>query len=99
MKKKKYIVFILIFSAFLTASFSRLSFADNNKNVEQVVIAKHIRVVAKGLVCSFCAQGIKKGLESHPATVSVKFNKDFNLVDIHLKDNESIEKKRNSEYF
>ena len=93
MNKQKYTVFILVFSIVFIHCFSTVNFAYTPKNIENTVIAKHIRVVTKGLVCSFCAQGIKKGLESHPATVSVQFNKDFNLVDIHLKEKKSIDKK------
>ena len=92
MKKNKivlivFFVSILYISSFYNISYANLSQSDDN---QELSIAKHIRVVAKGMVCSFCAQGVKKGLESHDATVSVVFNQDYNLVDIQFKESNLI---------
>ena len=94
MKKNKIVLTAFLVSIMFTLSFFNLIYANLNLDSEEkeVLITKHIRVVTKGLVCSFCAQGIKKGLESHSAIISVVFNKDYNLVDIHFKESNLISK-------
>lgn len=49
-----------------------------------------INVTVKGMVCSFCSQGITKKFKEQPEVASVKVNLDDHLVTIETKDNLSL---------
>jgi copper chaperone CopZ len=49
-------------------------------------IAEEITVTVKGMVCSFCAQGIKKTFSKFPEVESVTPDLDKNLVTIVTKE-------------
>jgi copper chaperone CopZ len=54
---------------------------------KNVTVANHSRVIIeiKGMVCSFCAQGIQKSFEAHSAMASVKVNLDTRTVELTVK--------------
>lgn len=51
---------------------------------------KEIRVIAKGIVCSFCAQGVAKKLKQDPNVQNVDVILDKKLVKITLKDGKDM---------
>ena len=48
--------------------------------------AKDVQVTVKGMVCSFCAQGIKKKFSSEEAVKNVDVNLENHLVTLQLKE-------------
>lgn len=52
--------------------------------------AKDIQVSVKGMVCSFCAQGIKKHFSEDPAVDSVKVSLEKKTVTLSLKDGKDL---------
>lgn len=50
----------------------------------------NIRVITKGVVCSFCAQGLKKSFKAEPAVNQITFDSEFNYLDLELKKGQSI---------
>ena len=52
-----------------------------------------INVTVKGMVCSFCSQGITKKFNEQPAVKSINVNLDTHLVAIELKDDQKLEDK------
>jgi periplasmic mercuric ion binding protein len=52
-----------------------------------------INVTVKGMVCSFCSQGITKKFNEQPTVKSVNVNLDTHLVAIELKDDQKLEDK------
>ncbi len=55
--------------------------------------AKKIVVNVNGMVCSMCAQGIPKALNSEPAIESHSISKDWKTVEIVLKDGKELSDK------
>src|SRR5262245_17430517 len=53
-------------------------------------IAEEITVTVKGMVCSFCAQGIKKTFSKNEDIKDVKVDLDKKLVTIQTKDGASV---------
>jgi hypothetical protein len=49
-----------------------------------------IRVMTKGVVCSFCAQGLKKSFRDASGIESVVFDASFMFMDIYLKKGQDI---------
>ena len=49
------------------------------------VSAEEIKITVRGMVCSFCAQGIKKSFSALEQVESVDVNLDNKLVDVHTK--------------
>lgn len=54
------------------------------------VFADEMHVTVKGMVCSFCAQGIKKNFGKHPEVSEVEPDLDKNLVVIKTKEGQSL---------
>lgn len=54
------------------------------------VFAQDIHITVKGMVCSFCAQGIEKNFKKHKAIDSIKVDLEKNFVHLKLKPNENI---------
>jgi mercuric ion binding protein len=52
--------------------------------------AEEIKITVKGMVCSFCAQGIKKQFSSIPAVEKVEPNLDQKLVVVTTKENANL---------
>lgn len=52
-----------------------------------------INVTVKGMVCSFCSQGITKKFKEQPAVKEVNVDLDTHLVTIELKDDQKLEDK------
>jgi mercuric ion binding protein len=52
--------------------------------------AKDVQVSVNGMVCSFCAQGIKKHFSEDPAVDSVKVSLEKKLVTLSLKDGKDL---------
>lgn len=50
----------------------------------------HVRVVAKGVVCSFCAQGLKKAFENAPEIEAITFDTTFNFFELIFKPGQSL---------
>lgn len=73
---KKYIAHI-VFSA------SLLSFSS-------VALAEQVTVTVKGMVCSFCAQGIKKTFGKLESVKNVEVDLDKKFVKLDLKDNATL---------
>ena len=76
-----------------------------SKNKQQIVttpsvslakqtIPSDIRVYLKGLVCSFCAQGLKKSLKKHKSVKKAEFDKKFKYVDLYLKRKKNLSDKK-----
>jgi mercuric ion binding protein len=43
-----------------------------------------VNVIAKGVVCSFCAQGIKASFKEDPAIESIEFDSEFTSIYFYL---------------
>ena len=54
----------------------------------------HINITVKGMVCSFCVQGIEKTFSAEDAVEKVTVNLDESLVSIWLKQDKSLENER-----
>lgn len=52
--------------------------------------SKEVFVTVKGMVCSFCAQGITKKFSAQPSVKQVEVSLALGQVKITLKDNESL---------
>lgn len=50
-----------------------------------------LNVSVKGMVCSFCAQGIEKKFSAHPAVESVKANLTDHNVTLVLRDGQQLD--------
>lgn len=57
------------------------AFAGDNADID---------VTVKGMVCSFCVQGIEKKFKGESSVDNVKVNLDESLVSIWLKDNQVL---------
>ena len=53
--------------------------------------AYDVDIEVKGMVCSFCAHGIQKSFERHPAIDAVLVNLDASSVRLNLKANQQIQ--------
>ena len=62
------------------------SVASPNMRIENA----DIRVKAKGIVCSFCAQGLKLGFRETGAVSKLIFNTEFNAMDILLNEKATL---------
>lgn len=60
---------------------------------KEPVKAPDIQITAKGIVCSFCAQGLKKSFAKHPAVAKLQFDEEFNAMDLYLKPNAKLSDK------
>lgn len=58
--------------------------------VANSALAQDIHITVKGMVCSFCAQGIEKNFKKHKALDSIKVDLENNFVHLKLKPNENI---------
>lgn len=56
----------------------------------QVAFAKNVQVTVKGMVCSFCAQGIKKKFSSEEAVGKIDVSLENHLVALELKDGKDL---------
>ncbi len=56
----------------------------------QAFAGEKINVTVKGMVCSFCSQGITKKFQAQPEVATVKVNLDDHLVSIETKDGSSL---------
>lgn len=54
------------------------------------VMAEEVAVTVKGLVCSFCAQGIKKTFSKRPDVADTKVDLEKKLVTLSLRDGSRI---------
>jgi len=64
---------------------------SNNTTQHEVPSRKpDITVQAKGIVCSFCAQGIIQLFTDHNAIEAINFSEDFNLIYLYTLPNETI---------
>jgi mercuric ion binding protein len=54
---------------------------------------EQINVKVKGMVCSFCSQGITKKFKEQPAVKDVKVSLENHLVSLELKDGQALEDK------
>lgn len=52
----------------------------------QAYAGEKINVTVKGMVCSFCSQGITKKIQALPEVASVKVNLDIHIVTIETKE-------------
>jgi len=52
-----------------------------------------INITVKGMVCSFCSQGITKKFNEQAAVKSVSVNLDTHLVAVELKDDQKLDDK------
>ena len=57
------------------------------------IAGEKINITVKGMVCSFCSQGITKKFNEQPAVKSVNVNLDTHLVTIELKDDQKLGQK------
>jgi mercuric ion binding protein len=58
-----------------------------------VFAGEQINVKVKGMVCSFCSQGITKKFKEQPAVKDVKVSLENHLVSLELKDGQTLEDK------
>lgn len=75
-------------SKLLVASVITLSFGSS------ALLAKEVKLSVKGMKCSFCAQGIEKGLKDESGVKDVKVDLENNLVTVSLADDAKISKDR-----
>lgn len=73
---KKLITIGLLFASFTTAP--------------SAIAGEKVDVKVKGMVCSFCAQGIKKKFAADPSVASVNVNLDDKWVKLELKDGATL---------
>jgi periplasmic mercuric ion binding protein len=52
---------------------------------------EQVQVKVKGMVCSFCSQGITKKFKAEPAVKTVNVDLETHLVSLELKDGEKLE--------
>lgn len=52
--------------------------------------AEKVEIKVKGMVCSFCAQGIKKKLSSNESISKVEVNLDDKWVKFEISDNKTV---------
>ncbi len=50
-----------------------------------------VNITVKGMVCSFCSQGITKKFKEVPSVKDVKVDLDKHLVSLELQDNQKLE--------
>jgi hypothetical protein len=62
--------------------------------IKQTQQKSDIRIVAKGIVCSFCAQGVKKSFKQHKSVKKIEFNDTFGSMEVYLKKNKTISDKK-----
>lgn len=98
MKNQKILSLITAF-AFSQGSMAEMSHKKNTgtKHQHSVQIQKNVRgqvtVKVKGMVCSFCAQGIEKNFGQHKSVKSTKVDLDKMEVTIDLKPGASLSEK------
>jgi copper chaperone CopZ len=94
---KQYLIILLVIFGLTLASYPMASNTIQNdsptKNESVVVKGKvqsnvasnsqNVTVVVKGMVCSFCAQGIKKALDEHPYVDNVGVDLDASTIGIY----------------
>lgn len=73
---KKYIAQIVLFASLLSLS--------------SVALAEEVTVTVKGMVCSFCAQGIKKTFGKIESVKNVEVDLDKKFVKLDLKDGSTL---------
>ena len=56
-----------------------------------IFAGEKINVTVKGMVCSFCSQGIVKKFNEQPAVKEINVNLDTHLVTIELKNEQKLE--------
>jgi len=88
----KLIPVIIVLLSLSTAAFSMgESPPDSNLTQEQaLVFDADITVVAKGIVCPFCAQGLKKAFKENGSVALIRFDEDINSFDLKLNDNTEL---------
>ena len=59
-------------------------------SVTNTALAEEVVATVKGLVCSFCAQGIKKTFFKHPDVLDTKVDLESKLVTLTLKDGSTL---------
>ena len=52
--------------------------------------AEDVTVTVKGMVCSFCAQGLKRTFEKRPEVKGINVDLDSKLVTIHFEDGKTL---------
>jgi Cation transport ATPase len=68
-------------------------YIENAKNVSVNIdqsVSPNIEVMVKGMVCSFCAQGIKKTFLEHDSIQQVSVSLTEKKVDLEVKPNHTI---------
>lgn len=85
----KRLFFILAIFCFLNAP----AFAEGGFTTDKIAGEPTQRVVTKvhGMVCSFCATGVKKGFSKVDSVKEVEVNMDKMLVSLTLKEGKSID--------
>ena len=86
----KLLSIILIVTLLASPSYSAFRFPA--KALEQAATQQEtsIRVVTKGVVCAFCAQGLKNTFGENPAIKKVRFDEEFNYMELVLNDGAEI---------
>lgn len=54
--------------------------------VSSAVHAEEVKVIVKGMVCSFCAQGVKKTFEKYPDVLDASVDLETKIVTLQLKE-------------
>ena len=96
MKKGIKITAFILFCFFSLSTTTSASHCDtthhksssNNVVATQAQIAKpspNIKVVVKGMVCSFCAQGITNSLKNHIAVKDIEIDMENSVVNLYKK--------------
>jgi mercuric ion binding protein len=58
--------------------------------VSSAMAAENVQVKVKGMVCSFCAQGLTKKFKAEPAVETVKVTLSDKLIRLTLKDKQTM---------
>lgn len=53
--------------------------------------ANDVKIMVKGMVCSFCAQGIEKSFRQQPAVEKINVELENNLVTLKLKSEHNLD--------
>jgi mercuric ion binding protein len=56
-----------------------------------VYAGEKVEVTVKGMVCSFCSQGITKKFKENPIVKSVNVNLDMHLVNLEFNENQKLD--------
>lgn len=65
--------------------------------ITNIAFASEVKVGVKGMVCSFCAQGIEKNFMAHKEVEKVEVSLEKKFVNIKFKEGQTLSKEKIAE--